>query len=85
MTARQVQKSDYADYDYIVSMDRGHQDILDDMKPENSKAQVVLFMDYCRSHTQKDVPDPYYGGLDGFQRVLDIIEDGVEGILGTID
>ena len=84
MSAQKVVISDFDDFDYIVAMDRGHLEILNDLQPANTKAEVVLFMDYCDSYSDKDVPDPYYGGDEGFDVVLDIIEDGVEGLLQKI-
>lgn len=81
MRAQKVTVQDFDDFDFIIAMDRGHLDILNGMKPADVKANVVLFMDYCTSYKEKDVPDPYYGSDEGFDKVLDIIEDGVEGML----
>jgi protein-tyrosine phosphatase len=46
---------------------------------------VRRFLSYSRAYPDLDVPDPYYGGRDGFDRVIDMVEDGVEGLLAAIN
>lgn len=48
---------------------------------EHYREKIQLFSDYCTEHTITDVPDPYYGGDDGFDKVMDIIEDGCRNLL----
>ena len=84
LKAQKVSRHDFECYDYIVAMDRSHLHILKDMQPANSLSKVVLFSDYCSNFQEKDVPDPYYGSEDGFETVLDIIEDGVEGLINAL-
>lgn len=83
LRARQVAQSDFFDFDYILAMDQANLDALLALKPAASSAQLRLFLDYAQS-TSKEVPDPYYGGDDGFERVLDLIEDAAEGLLAML-
>lgn len=80
MTARKVKPEDFDLFDHIIAMDRGHHRILTSMMPNDSKAQLSLFMSYCETFKNEDVPDPYYGDDQGFEDVLDMLEEGVEGI-----
>lgn len=81
MTARKTTTVDFHEFDHIIAMDQGHYRILENMIPDKPRAQLSLFMDYCESTENKDVPDPYYGEIQGFEEVLDILEEGVRGFL----
>ncbi len=82
--ARQVMSDDFHQFDYIIAMDHGHRQILENLMPNNTQAKLNMFADYCSEHKIQDVPDPYYGDLDGFETVLDILEDGVKGIFDKV-
>lgn len=84
MVARQVAPEDFDLFDHIIAMDRGHHRILTSMMPNNPKATLSMFMDFCNNPQAKDVPDPYYGDDQGFEDVLDMLEEGVEGILNRL-
>lgn len=73
MVARQVVWSDFEQFDYIFAMDKKNLTVLEQMKPEGSKAFLSLFLAGCVEGDQ-DVPDPYYGGAQGFDEVLDLVE-----------
>jgi len=73
--AAQVSSQDFHDFDYILAMDRGHLRILKSMQPQGSKARLGLFLDASGQWKGEDVPDPYYGGGEGFERVLDMAEE----------
>lgn len=79
--ARQLASTDFSDFDYLLAMDRGHRLILERAAPDEHRQKVSMFLDYSRNYTGQDVPDPYYGGGQGFERVLDLIEDGAAGLL----
>src|SRR5690606_11782327 len=84
--ARQVAYGDLQQFDMIVAMDRAN---LGDLRALDSTGRyadkIRLFTDFCTRHESVDgVPDPYYGGADGFELVLDLIEDGCEGILKEV-
>ena len=63
-------------------MDRDNQRLLLDLSgiPEERK-KIRLFMDYAPTLPEQEVPDPYYGGLQGFERVMDLIEDAAQGLI----
>jgi len=82
--ARKVKPSDFHEFDMIVAMDQGHQKILKAQKPDQSKAEIRLFTDFCKLSKTKDVPDPYYGSDEGFELVLDMLEDGCAGMIGAL-
>ncbi|MBM74137.1 MAG: phosphotyrosine protein phosphatase [Proteobacteria bacterium] len=80
--SRQVQKRDFQDFDLIVAMDRSNLKSLNEMSPANARATVALCRDFdSSSPPNSDVPDPYYGGEDGFLTVLQICERSSKGIL----
>jgi protein-tyrosine phosphatase len=82
--ARKVRGSDFDEFDLVLAMDRGHHDILRRMVPKGREDRVRLFLDFAPQLGAKDVPDPYYGAGDGFERVLDMIEAGSAGVLDHI-
>ena len=71
--ARQVVVDDFYEYDYIIAMDQANLKDLKKIAPQEGTAQLVLMRDYDLEATFKDVPDPYYGGLDGFEEVFQIV------------
>lgn len=81
--ARQVKPKDFEAFDLILAMDEENLDYLRDLEAKRAgvRAKVRLFCDFCRSHEEREVPDPYYGGAEGFERVIDLLEDGCQGIL----
>lgn len=77
---RRAETSDIETYDYILAMDReNHENLLAIAGDHGHK--VRLFMEFSQSFDETEVPDPYYGGPNGFERVLDMIEDASEGLL----
>lgn len=82
--ARKVKASDFHNFDVILAMDRGHYQSLIAMCPKGSEARVRPFMAFAPDWGIEDVPDPYYGAGDGFQRVLDMVEAGSAGLLEHI-
>ena len=81
LKARKVVKSDFADFHYILAMDQANLQNLQAITPNTASARVQLFMDYAQRWQEREVPDPYYGGAQGFERVLDMVEDAAEGLL----
>ena len=84
LRARQVEEGDFRRFDYVLAMDQANLAILQRLAPPGSDTQVRLFLDYARHHAVREIPDPYYGGTDGFERVLDMVEDAAEGLLQDI-
>jgi protein-tyrosine phosphatase len=73
--AAQVTMQDFVEFDYILAMDRGHLRILRGLQPAGSKAKLGLFLEASGQWKGEDVPDPYYGGVEDFERVLDMVEE----------
>lgn len=78
--ARRIEPSDFDRFDWIVTMDDDNFSDVSAMDPGYG-ATVVRMCDYCEGHEVTEVPDPYYGGEDGFQKVLDILEDACANLL----
>jgi protein-tyrosine phosphatase len=80
--ARQFEKSDFQDFDLILAMDKdNYANILALDKNREYHQKVKLMCDFCSRHTLKEVPDPYYGGSEGFNQVIDLLTDACEGLL----
>jgi protein-tyrosine phosphatase len=84
LRARKVRASDFDAFDLVLAMDRGHADILRRLCPPGRAERVRLFLEFAPELGLSDVPDPYYGEGDGFERVLDMIEAGARGVLAHI-
>ncbi len=84
-TARGVRQTDFEEFDLILAMDRSNKEDLRRMAPSDEAFRKVrLFCEYCETHSESEAPDPYYGGSQGFELVLDLLEDGCNGILNAI-
>lgn len=83
IAARRVSKEDFERFDLIIAMDEDNQRRLLDEAPAKHREKVKLFLDYSSTH-ETEVPDPYYGGAAGFERVLDLIEDASQGLLDAL-
>ena len=78
-------KQDFERFDYIVGMDRQNvRDLKAMARNENDLKKIFLMTDFCTEGKYQSVPDPYYGGDDGFELVLDILEDACAGLLKHI-
>ena len=82
--ARRIQDLDFDRFDHIIAMDRGNQAILINQAEPQHHDKIRLFLEFS-SGQEDEVPDPYYGGAGGFERVLDLIEDASRGLLDTIE
>ncbi|MCC5628145.1 low molecular weight phosphotyrosine protein phosphatase [Nostoc sphaeroides CHAB 2801] len=83
--ARQFQKSDFQDFDLILAMDQeNYENILTLDQTKQYQHKVRLMCEFCSRHTLKEVPDPYYGGQEGFNRVIDLLIDACEGLLAKV-
>ena len=79
--ARQFKKQDFENFDLILAMDReNYGNILALDNPGKYKKKVRLMCDFCHKYDLKEVPDPYYGGPEGFDRVIDLLLDACEGL-----
>lgn len=84
ITARKVEKDDFHRFDLIIAMDHGHYEILKSLEPDNAKAKIKMFADFCNQYDIEEVPDPYYGGPKDYEDMMDILEDGISGLVKTI-
>lgn len=84
LRARKLEQFDFQCFDLLLAMDHGHLDIMRRACPEPYKSRLGLFMQYARDSEFDEVPDPYYGGPMGFDAVLDMCEDAVQGLLEEI-
>lgn len=81
LRARQVRSSELSDTEYILAMDRGHLESIRRLCPPTLHARVRLFLDFAPDQPLREVPDPYYGGAEGFEHVLDLVESASRGLL----
>lgn len=84
LRARVVRDDDFSRFDLILAMDRSNLARLKARCPAAERHKLKLFLDYSRITPGSDVPDPYYGGADGFERVLDLVEDAAARLLDTL-
>ena len=84
LRGRQVEAADFSRFDYVLAMDAANLAILNRLAPKESPTQARLFLDYAHHHVEREVPDPYGGGEEGFERVLDMVEDAAAGLLQHI-
>ena len=82
--ARRVVDEDFEHFDYILAMDEDNLLMLQDSAPEHQRSKISLFLEFAASARELEVPDPYYGGAVGFERVLDLVEDASRGLLETL-
>lgn len=82
--ARRVEVSDFDYFDYVLAMDNDNYSILESMAPTKHKDKVSLFLDFSINKTESEVPDPYYGGPNGFEHVFDLVEGASKGLLSDI-
>ncbi|MBJ6611372.1 MAG: low molecular weight phosphotyrosine protein phosphatase [Candidatus Thiothrix moscowensis] len=82
--ARQVQRDDFGSFDYILAMDRANLHDLHRQSTSEQRERIHLFMQFASRWDTDEVPDPYYGGNSGFERVLDMVEDAAVGLLEHI-
>jgi protein-tyrosine phosphatase len=81
LRGRQVEVADFTRFDYVLAMDNANMAILYRLCPQAQRDRLGLFLEYAKVHKEREVPDPYYGGEDGFERVLDMVEDAAAGLL----
>ena len=82
--ARQVTRTDFEDFDWILAMDASNLDTLQRMAPAVRHARIRLFRDFDPDGRGQDVPDPYYGDVNGFDEVLDIVTRTARALLAEL-
>ncbi|NTS76980.1 low molecular weight phosphotyrosine protein phosphatase [Catenovulum sp. SM1970] len=83
--ARAVSTEDFETFDLILAMDKSNYDDLMNECPEHFQHKIHLFLDFAENYPDhQEVPDPYYGGEEGFELVLDLVEDACNGLINKI-
>jgi len=85
--SRKIEESDLYEFDHILVMDNDNLDavkslIKDHKNPINSKIKLIL--SYSKSSQYEEVPDPYYGGQNGFDKVIDLLDDAIDGLIDSL-
>jgi protein-tyrosine phosphatase len=81
LRARQVEVEDFERFDIILAMDRHNEEILREQADAVFHDRIRLFLSFAEGMAHEEVPDPYYGGLSGFELVLDLAEEASLGLI----
>jgi len=84
LRARIVEPGDFQRFDLILAMDRENLRILRQRAPQGALERLRLLLEFAPAAALEDVPDPYYGGPNGFEEVLDLVEAGVRGLIAHL-
>ncbi|MCG8317088.1 MAG: low molecular weight phosphotyrosine protein phosphatase [Pseudomonadales bacterium] len=84
LRGRQVAIQDFSEFDFILAMDHANLRDLRRNCPDIHRHKLALFLQYGDRFSEEEVPDPYYGGQEGFDRVLDLIEDASLGLVKSL-
>ena len=84
LRARRIEPADFERFDLLLAFDEEHRLILERMAPKEARAKVGMLLDYARSTKEREVPDPYYGNAQSFERVLDLVEDAATGLVEAL-
>ena len=83
-SARQVTAADYARFDLLLAMDSANYEKLTELAPKEARHKVRQFLDFAPQTGTRDVPDPFFGGREGFDHALDLIEAAARGLLADL-
>lgn len=81
LRARQATAADFYNFDFVIAMDDSNVEDLEILRPVDASAELHRFLAFAGSDAPRDVPDPYYGGDEGFEQVLDLITEASRGLL----
>ncbi len=84
LRARKFVAEDFIEFDYLLAMDDENYAGMNSLKPADATGSLHLFLEFADNYNEKEVPDPYYGGPKGFERVFDMVEDASKGLLEQI-
>jgi len=84
LRARKVDFGDFYEYDYILAMDDENFYNLKEMALPEHHEKIQMFLDYSTQFSEREVPDPYYGGAQGFHHVFDLVDSASQGLLDHI-
>jgi len=80
-SARQITRADFARFDLVLAMDGSNVEELARLAPKEARYKIRRFLDFAPHVGTKDVPDPFFGGHEGFDHALDLIEEAARGLL----
>ena len=85
--SRQIEENDLYEFDQILVMDKDNLNAVksltkDQKNPINSKIKLIL--NYSKNSQLDEVPDPYYGGQNGFEKVIDLLDDAIDGLIDSL-
>lgn len=83
LRARQVERADFHRFSHILAMDRANLEDLERLRPPDFRGELALFLRYG-SRGVLEVPDPYYSSAQGFEEVLDLVEDAADGLIDRL-
>jgi len=83
LRGRKVENKDFNNFDYVLGMDNSNHSDLQEVAGGNAE-NLFMFLEFANNFSETEVPDPYYGGDQGFEHVLDLIEDASRGLLNDI-
>jgi protein-tyrosine phosphatase len=84
IVARRVETEDFDHFDYVLAMDQDNFMALSEICPDERVDKIHMFLDFAPQMRTREVPDPYYGGPSGFERVFDLVEAAAQGLLEEI-
>lgn len=84
LRARQAEVADFQRFDYVIAMDQDNKANLSKICPPGMEIKLFRFLEFAPQTGRREVPDPYYGGADGFDLVVDLIEEASAGLLADI-
>jgi protein-tyrosine phosphatase len=84
LRARQVTRRDFREFDYVLAMDEMNFRLLASLCPQEHAHKLKLFMEFQADAAMREVPDPYYGGVQGFETVLDMVDAAAQGLLSHL-
>lgn len=84
LRARKATANDFHEFDYVLAMDEDNYRLLEDICPAGLEGKLNLFLDFSKEYSEREVPDPYYGGDHGFEHVFDLVESASRGLLDEI-
>ena len=83
LRARKIVDEDFERFDYVIAMDQYNVELLEEQAGDAASSRISLFLDFTPGD-ETEVPDPYYGGVAGFEKVLDLVEEASRGLLETL-
>jgi protein-tyrosine phosphatase len=84
LRARRAEPDDFVRYDYVLAMDQDNYHSLSRICPRGMERKLSLLLDFAPELRRREVPDPYYGGQQGFDQVFDMVETAARGLLADI-